>query len=171
MATNDGSINFFITPKSGHGDILFLELKKTYPRCHLYYDGYFIYLKTNTDCSYGLFKTLRSNSLIKTVSQNLETKPKMENKKMETNAIERENFEKNLPKKLNNLSTVKAKIKIRPTRETNRTILFEDLSHAFPGTLIIMVDGFIELIKETEEVSSLITQVQAIHGVEYALYA
>ena len=90
---------------------------------------------------------------------------------METNAIERENFEKNLPKKLNNLSTVKAKIKIRPTRETNRTILFEDLSHAFPGTLIIMVDGFIELIKETEEVSSLITQVQAIHGVEYALYA
>ncbi|MDO8260500.1 MAG: hypothetical protein Q7T50_03335 [Candidatus Magasanikbacteria bacterium] len=171
MATNDGSINFFITPKSGHGDNLFRELKKTYSRYHLYYDGYFIYLKSNTDCSYGLLKTLQSNILIKTVSQNLETKPKMENTKMETNAIERENFEKNISQKLDNLSIVKAKIKVRPTRGTNRTILFEDLSHAFPGTLIIMVDEYIVLIKETEEVSNLITQVQAIHGVEYALYA
>lgn len=170
MATNDGSIQFIITPNIGHGENLFRELKIDYPRCYLYTDGFFIYLKTNTDCSHGFFKKLEKNILIKSIALNQECNPKNEDIKIDNIICERENWEKGKVS-LDNAPTIKARIKIRPERNTNLTVLFENLNHVFPKATVDMIEGYITLVEETERISDLIIKVQAMNGVELALYA
>ena len=171
MGTHDGSIQFVITPETGQGDILFQKLKKEYRSCHLYFDGFFIYLKTNTDCSCGFINKLEKSTLAKTIKLNQEITLKPEDKKMERENINIEDFERGNSIQIDTSTMIKAKIKVKPRKGINRTVLFEDLNHAFPDTIILMSDDYFTIIKKTNQVSEIITKAQAVDGVEYALYS
>jgi len=158
MYKKAGKIRFLIAPTRNNGDYLYYLLRVKFPSSHLYFDGYFIYLTTYANHSYALLKRIKDIDEVKSVF--LDEEIKLERKEKIMNST--------FATKNNNSPEICTKIKIIPSKEINRTLLFEALFSSFPEFFVILTDDYFILTGKAERENDLIVKIQAIQGVDYA---